>query len=153
MAVGFTCLVDKITELQEFFYAEITEKVREFSKFKILQYACEISFSAIIMDFHNEIQKLKPFGQGNIKPSFIVRDVEISFWQRRGQTHLFAIFIDDSGVVFKGIFFNFFENFTEDSLVNLEQNKIDIVCEVYLNKWNGKENLELLVKDIRVCEL
>jgi single-stranded-DNA-specific exonuclease len=153
MAGGFTCSLDKITELQEFFDAEITEKVREFSKFKILQYTCEISLSAITIDFYNEIQKLKPFGQGNTKPNFIVRDVEISFWQRRGETHLFLILIDDSGVVLKGIFFNFFENFTQDTLVNLEQNKIDIIFEVCLNKWSGKENLELLVKDIRVSEL
>ena len=152
MAGGFTCLLDKITELQEFFYAEITEKVRKFSKFKILQYTCEISFSAITMDFYNEIQKLKPFGQGNIKPSFIVRDVEISFWQRRGQNHLFLILIDDSGVVVKGIFFNFFANFTEDNLLSLEKSKIDIICEVCLNKWNGSENLEFMIKDIRICE-
>ncbi len=149
MAGGFTCVNENISKFENFLCEEISEKAKKLSQFKIHQYACEVSISAITMEFYNEIQKLKPFGQGNQKPHFVIKNVELSFWQKRGDTHLFMVLIDSYGVTLKGIFFGFFESLTQDVLFELETQKFDVLCEVTLNRWNGARNLELIVQDIR----
>lgn len=149
MAAGFTCALEKVEEFHAFLHQEIGKKALTLGKFKIAQYAFEIPLSEVSLQFYDEIQKLKPFGQGNPKPVFVIRNVELSFWQRRGGKHLFMVLIDASGIAVKGVFFNFFEHLPDKTIYELEQKQFDILCEVSLNKWNGTQNVELNIKDIR----
>lgn len=149
MAGGFTCSMENIPQLQTFFAEAISEEGKNLLKYKISQYVCEVSLPAITMDFYDEIQKLKPFGQGNSKPQFVIPNVEISFTQIRGGKHLFIVLIDDVGVTAKGMFFNFFEHYSAEELQKLENERIDVLCEITVNNWSGKKSIELIVKDIR----
>lgn len=149
MAGGFTCSLEMLAEFQKFLHDEISEKAKTLGRFKITQYACEIPFSEISLQMYSEIQKLKPFGQGNPKPLFVIKNAELSFWQKRGGSHLFMVLIDSVGFAVKGIFFGFFEHFSGKEVYELEVKKFDVLCEICVNKWNGAENVELNIKDIR----
>jgi single-stranded-DNA-specific exonuclease len=149
MAAGFTCALEKVSEFHAFLQNEIGKKALKLGRFKISQYAFEIPLCEVSLPLYNEIQKLKPFGQGNSKPVFIIRNVELSFWQRRGGKHVFMVLIDSSGVAVKGIFFNFFEHLPDKTIYELELKQFDVLCEITVNNWNGSESVELNIKDIR----
>ncbi len=150
MAGGFTCINEKVNDLRQFFEDEISQKAKELTKVRIQTFACELSLSAINLELYEEIQKLKPFGQGNQKPLFVIRGVEIVFSQKRGQIHLAATFMDESGATLKGMFFSFFENCSDMDFKKLESERLDVLCEISLNGWNGKKSVELMIKDIAV---
>ncbi len=150
MAGGFSCTNEKVPQLKQFFEDEISQKSKELTKIHLQTFACELSLSAINIELYDEMQKLKPFGQGNPKPLFVIRGVEIVFSQKRGQTHLAATFMDDSGATLKGMFFGFFETFSDASFKKIETEKLDILCEISLNEWNGRKSVELMIKDIAI---
>ena len=150
MAGGFSCLNENVEQLKQFFEEEISQKAMELTKIRLQTFACEISLSAINLELYEEIQKLKPFGQGNLKPVFVIRGLEIVFSQKRGQTHLAVTFMDESGATLKGMFFSFFEIFEDSDFKKIEMEKLDILCEISLNEWNGRKSVELIVKDIAI---
>lgn len=150
MAGGFSCANEKVEQLKQFFEEEISQKAMELTKVRLQTFACELSLSAVNLELYEEIQKLKPFGQGNPRPVFVIRGVEIVFSQKRGQIHLAATFMDESGATLKGMFFSFFEHCSEMNFKNLEKERFDILCEISLNEWNGRKTVELILKDIAI---
>lgn len=149
MAGGFTCLIENIQALQSFLKTHISDDIKRLSKFRIIKYALAVYLGDINLGLYQEIQKLKPFGQGNPKPLFVIKNVDLSFWKRRGQNHLFMVLIDAFGSELKGIFFNFFDSLSEKDIHEMELQKFDVLCEIVLNEWNGRSNIEILIKDIR----
>jgi single-stranded-DNA-specific exonuclease len=150
MAGGFSCANEKVEQLKQFFEEEISQKAMELTKIRLQTFACELSLSAVNLELYEEIQKLKPFGQGNSRPVFVIRGVEIVFSQKRGQIHLAATFMDESGTTLKGMFFSFFEHCSEMNFKNLEKERLDILCEISLNEWNGRKTVELMIQDIAI---
>jgi len=150
MAGGFSCANEKVEQLKQFFEEGISQKAMELTKIRLQTFACELSLSAVNLELYEEIQKLKPFGQGNSRPVFVIRGVEIVFSQKRGQIHLAATFMDESGTTLKGMFFSFFEHCSEMNFKNLEKERLDVLCEISLNEWNGRKTVELILKDIAI---
>jgi single-stranded-DNA-specific exonuclease len=149
MAGGFSCEIAKIEEFENLINKKLAKKVEELSAVKILEYSCEILIPEITMDFYNELQRLRPFGIGNLKPHFLVEKLEIAFWKKRGDKHLFVVLIDEWGQSIKGMFFGFFESYTEEFLGNLTREKISVVCQISMNNWNGANSLELNIVDLK----
>lgn len=147
MAGGFTCEIEKVLELKSFLNEEI--KAKKLPKYKIAQYALTLEISQITIDLYKEVERLRPFGIGNFRPLFCIKNAELSYWQRRGQKHLHMVVIDESGIAIKGMFFNFFEYADENLLTRLSYKTFDIFAEISLNSWNGANNIELNIKDIK----
>lgn len=148
MAGGFSCEISKIEDLKAEISRLLAEKVERLTAVKVTEYSCEITLGDITSDFYSELQKLRPFGPGNNKPLFAIRGLEISFWKKRGEKHLFLVLIDEWGRAIRAMFFGFFENFGEEKMTDLSSGKIDILCQVTLNDWNGGNSLELHITDI-----
>ena len=97
----------------------------------------------------NEIKRLEPFGAGNPKPLFVYRGLILKDIKTVGMDgkHL-SLNMYNGKEYIRGIGFNmgFIANHIE---VN---QKIDIICSVEINSWNGEESIQLHIKDLKTSK-
>lgn len=98
------------------------------------------------IDNCKELKLLAPFGEGNPLPVLRYDNLKVGQIRSVGQDSKHAkIRFDDNGAVIDGIFFN------SGDLVECygEADFVDVVCSMEVNSWNGRENVQLNIKDIR----
>lgn len=111
---------------------------------KKLTIDCGLSFNQISLDLVQEIQKMEPFGMGNPRPVFMTEDVEIVNIKRMGkmQEHL-KIAFSSNDVKFEALCFHA----SAEALSLSVGEKLAIVYNIDINIWNGRQSLELMLKD------
>ena len=95
-----------------------------------------------------QIEQLEPFGQGNPSPRLLVRSVRVSSPKRtRNGKHLQFQVETASGLGARAIFFN-----GGDEIENFFTRKpMDLVFELKLDSWNGRNQASMEVLDYRVA--
>jgi single-stranded-DNA-specific exonuclease len=92
---------------------------------------------------------MEPFGTGNTSPVFVYRDLMVTSSRAVGNEskHL-SLMVNDGINEVKCIAYNF------GSMQKLLSfgSKIDIICTVENNIWNGIENVQLNIKDIKLIK-
>ena len=122
---------------------------------------CEIKQDRIDWKLIDEIEKFKPFGQGNQKPVFITKKLEVHEIRTVGNNnaHLKLCFkssLNDNSVkYFKAI------GFRLGKLANEMPNGgpalrwgdiVDVVFQLEINEWNGSSELQMNVLDLKISE-
>tara|TARA_Y100000389_G_C17450762_1_gene514629 strand:+ start:961 stop:2655 length:1695 start_codon:yes stop_codon:yes gene_type:complete len=145
MAAGFT-----IKKINLLLFKEFIEK--DFSK-KIInnelknKFDLEISLSAINRKFLHEIYKLGPFGNDNLLPLFLIRNVNIIKPNIINRKHISAFIKPSVGSSIKSICFNCMGTEIAEYLLFYKK-KINIIAEINENFWNNKKIIQLNIKDI-----
>lgn len=103
-----------------------------------------IDIKDINEELNGYLKNLEPFGFGNKKPIFILKDAEIKNFSLVGndKNHL-KLTVGNEETSFSGIMFGYG---TENDLKTGE--RADIVFTVNENEWNGRINLEAMILDI-----
>lgn len=95
-----------------------------------------------------EVKQLAPFGQGNSSPVFVCRNFKIHSMRKIGENkHLKLIFSAKEKLI-EAIAFNM------GALADTYKigDTVDIVCSLDINSYNNTDKVQLVIKDIRVCE-
>ena len=93
-----------------------------------------------------QLERFEPFGPGNMKPVFLVKNCFCLSAKVLKETHLKLLLTQPpSNYSIDGIGFNLGNKI---SLVS-QGKPMDIVFTIESNTWNGKTNLQLNIKDIR----
>ena len=93
------------------------------------------------------LEKLRPFGYGNKRPVFWIKGATVIEHRTVGDgKHLKLTIKGEHGTQLDGIFFQGGER--EDSLE--EGAEVEIIGRLEINTWNGKDNLQLNISDLRV---
>lgn len=144
MAIGITI---KRSEFDEF--KQDVEKYTENTNIKdlvpIIKIDKEITIDDINMDTIKELKKLEPYGEANKMPIFIYKNLKIDSIRALSEGKHIKLTLKDKNVVIDAIGFNM------GNLVNeyLLGDRIDVVGSLEINKFNGKESIQLNLKDIR----
>lgn len=145
-AAGLTV---KVTELEAFRSALIqyTEEHLTLEDMEnVLELEAELTAGDVTLDMHDIIAELEPFGVGNMKPKFLIRNAVMQT-QRivgSGQKHLqMALGVGDS--VIESIAFNM--AYICDTIK--VGDKIDLAVELIADSWNGFRKVKLRVVDIK----
>ena len=143
MAGGFTIEKSKIKDFKRYLKDKFLRKPEDISK----NYEFELFISSINNKLFYLIDKFSPFGIGNPKPKFLVKDCSITFPKLVGEKH-YSFFLQDSfGNSIKAISFN--SKGTEIGKIIEETSTVNgVIVTMTLNRWNGAENVELFVEDI-----
>ena len=143
MAGGFTIEKSKIKDFKRYLKDKFLRKPEDISK----NYEFELFISSINNKLFYLIDKFSPFGIGNPKPKFLVKDCSITFPKLVGEKH-YSFFLQDSiGNSIKAISFN--SKGTEIGKIIEETSTVNgVIVTITLNRWNGAENVELFVEDI-----
>jgi single-stranded-DNA-specific exonuclease len=110
----------------------------------------ELEANEIDFDLVEDLEKLKPFGQGNSEPIFVIRNLIVR--EKRdigtGNKHikLFLSPSDGSPKIFEAISFNGYEKYRNV----LQNDHIDIACNIQKDEWNGNKKIQLTIVDVKV---
>lgn len=147
MAAGFTIRTDSIDELREKMNSEVEYVLGKDKPISEIFVDYKLIPKDITLDTVKRLKLMEPFGTCNTVPLFVYRDLSIVSFKGVGneKKHL-SLKVYDGVNEIKCIAFN---------LGNMQKTlqigkKIDIICSIENNLWNGTESVQLNIKDIRL---
>ncbi len=160
MAAGFSVEENKIAALQEFLDMELAANVAVASQNKIIEVADILDINSANLALAKEILNLEPFGVGNSKPRFLIKDLQIVEAKIVGTTgkHIRCVFSAKTLAGWQGRITGFAFNAMDSGLgeVLISKNKakpVAIVGQININRWMGNENLQVVVEDLFPMEI
>ncbi len=113
----------------------------------------EIDSADIDFNLVEDLEKLKPFGEGNVEPIFVIRNLIVREKKNigTGNKHikLFLSPADGSPKIFEAISFNGY-----DKYFGIQENdQIDLACNIEKDEWNGNRKIQLVVVDIKNSQI
>lgn len=147
LAAGITIEYNKIPEFKSRINKIAQEFINEDDLNPELEVDAQISLSDINFNLIKDINILEPFGSGNPQPLFCSFKNMIYDWQLVGQSreHL-KLKIKEENKILEGIGFGLSKM---GSQIFPESKVVDLAFNIELNKWNGTENIQLNIKDIK----
>jgi single-stranded-DNA-specific exonuclease len=145
MAAGFTMKKVNIKLLDNFIQNDYLK--RNFNQKSSNEYDFQLSPSAIKNKLINDINKLKPFGNYNFLPIFLINNLKVIRHDIINNKHLSVILKPDSGISIKGISFNCLNTDVGRHLLSYKKN-INIIAQINENIWNNKKSIQLNIKDL-----
>jgi single-stranded-DNA-specific exonuclease len=157
MAGGFSVLPEKISELHNFFNQNLGEKIMELSAHKKMEFDIALDLPQVNIELLKELAKLEPFGVGNARPKFILRDVQKLKANIIGKTgeHISGIFCTKSAVGFSGqiqaVAFRSANTPLGEILLDPKFTKpLNLVGTLNINTWMGVEKVQMLIEDLLI---
>ena len=145
MAAGFTLKKNNINLLDNFIQKDYIKKNSKMNNTSV--YEGELSISAINLKFMKELNKLKPFGNFNHLPFFLIKNVNIIKTDIINNKHVLSIIKPDIGSSLKTICYNCTNNEIGKYLLSYKK-KINIIAQIHENEWNNKKTIQLNIKDL-----
>jgi len=141
---------------------EIADEIlREDDLIPSIEIDCEINHEQINWQLFDEIEKFKPFGQGNKKPVFLARKLEVHEIRAVGNdnAHLklcFKTILKNKSVkYFPAIAFRLgklAEEMPDGKPALRWGDVVDAVFQLEVNEWNGNRELQMNVLDVKISE-
>ena len=123
-------------------------------------YDLEISAHEINSELLSHLDLLEPFGMGNEKPLFKVKGLTLQSFDLLKEVHVRWNFVtgqsgpNGSPLRFKGISFNYAGKWgvlSPDRIYDLQfsnDSDLSVYCHLSLNRFNGRESIQLMVEKI-----
>lgn len=157
MAGGFSVAPEKISELHQFFCKNLAQKVEEISAQKNAEFDIALDLAQVNLDLLKELAKLEPFGVGNMRPKFLLRNVVKVKANLVGQTaeHISCVFSSKSVLGFNGqiqaIAFRSNKTPLGEMLLDPKFTKpINLVGTLNINAWMGSEKVQMIIEDVLI---
>ena len=149
-AAGVSVKNDDLESFYEKMDKIISEKLEGVDLSEEFKIDAEVGTDEINFELIDDVEKLKPFGQGNDEPLFVIRDLIVR--EKRtigtGNKHikLFLSPKDRSPKIFEAISFNGYDKYIDVA----QGNYVDIVCNIQKDEWNGNKKIQLVIVDVKV---
>jgi len=148
LAGGFAVSFDKVHFLEE----RLTEKYGDIKKEKedssVYEYDTELSFDLLTDELHQDISRLAPFGVGNPKPIFLLRDAvvyDVRVFGKQNE-HLELQFRSETGRLVKAIaFFTKHDDFGDPIIPGM---KIQLFASIEKSFFGYKPELRFRIENI-----
>jgi len=140
-AIGLSLDYDKLDDFKDKLQVEYHKKNFKKSLFDP-DIIGELEFQSINFNLINIIKKYEPYGQENVRPKFITKDVEILQVDTMGKSkeHLRFAFQKD-GFILTGVKFKTIEKFSNGE-------RVSISYTINENNFRGKTTIQLMVDKI-----
>lgn len=162
MAAGLSLQEDKIDELRKSLNDECQLTDEDLKKKIMIDASLPLEYLNI--NLIEELNVLEPFGKGNVKPVFGVKDAKITKAMLLGKDKnvLKLKLLTNNNITIDAMIFNDLENFENkiiekygnevlENLYNKSNNNISMDFTFYpsVNEWNGNKNIQIIVNGIR----
>ena len=144
MAGGFILEKNKLTNFKDFIFEDFLKFGRTNNLFL---YESEISAHALNQNFYDDLKKLEPFGNGNLSPTFLIKNLKIIKRTILDNKHISLILKSSTGYSIKSISFNSINTKVGDYLINYKD-YFNVLGHINENIWNNKKSLQLTISDI-----
>lgn len=140
-AAGLSIEIDRLETFVERFDEIVTGLLTPDDLVPELFLDAEISPAEVTMEFARRVKELEPFGMGNPEPVFMLKGIEIVDRRELKEKHL-KLRLRSGGNTFDAIGFNM-------ASAVVDEDCVDIAFVPDINRWNGRESLQLRIKGIR----
>lgn len=148
-AAGATVANDKLEEFYQKMDALICEQLDGEDLSEEILVDGEIMAAEVDFNLVEGIEKLKPFGEGNSEPIFEMKNLIVHEKKTigSGEKHIKLYLAPSDGCpkIFEAISFNGYEKF---SFINTGD-KIDMLCNIQKDEWNGNKKIQLTLLDAK----
>jgi len=152
-AGGFSLAPDRIEAFRTRFLSLAAAELTDEALAPVLEIDAEVALEDLDLDLADVLSRLGPHGLGNSEPILAVRELHVMRFARRvGRNHL-KIKVRQSasgGRVVEAIGFNL--GSYAELLDRPTPPRVDLAFVPERNSWNGREMLQLRVKDLRLLE-
>ena len=146
-AAGIGIDINKISEFKVKLNSIYQDFISEKDLLPELEIDTPILLSEINFSIIKDINALEPFGNGNPKPVFCSFKNTISHWRLvGGNNEHIKLKVMEKDKLFDGIGFKLAKI---GKKVLSESKIVNLAFHIELNKWNGAENIQINVKDIK----
>jgi len=148
LAAGFTVTRQNLAQLEERITRLATDQLGHLDLRPEIVIDAELPLSTFSGETFNLMQKLSPFGQGNLQPTFLTRQVEVIECRNFGnQGEWLRLKLRQGSVIWQAV--DFESRRTKEEIPS----HIDIVYNLEKSRWNGEEVLSLNLRDFAPAQL
>ena len=144
MAVGVTIKQENFENFKN--ELETYAKKCEIDKIvPIINIDSEVSLKNVNIDNVKSLSVLEPYGEANKMPMFLFKNLKINSIRALSEGKHLKLTLKDDGFMVDAIGFNM-GNLSEEYLLD---DRVDVVGNLDINVFNGNENVQIIIKDIR----
>jgi len=144
-AAGLEIVRDKIPALKAALNRIAEETIPKESLIPSLLVDYQLSFTEINKELVEEVERLKPFGEGNPAPLFMTRTVTCKTMPRNIYKDKYALYLTDGDKVFEALV----SGSSGLSALLQAEGTFDIVYSLRQNTFNGHEQITLNIVDLK----
>ena len=149
MAAGLTVREDKFENFKSLFLRNVNKILTNDDLIPAISIDGEMALTDINSRFMRFLEKLGPFGPGNMRPKFVSRNLSISGQPRlMGKGEHIRFIVSQNGRNYPAVGFKLSSHY-EDLIRGVP---VDIAYVVEVNQWQGRSNIQLNVRDIQLSE-
>lgn len=144
MAIGITVKKDKFEDFKQEF-EEYAKSCNISEIVPVVQIDEEVNLKDICVEDVRSLKLLEPFGEANKMPIFLFKNLKINSIRALSEGKHLKLNLKSDSYMIDAIGFNMGE------LANqyLLDDKVDVVGSLDINSFNGNENMQITIKDIR----
>jgi single-stranded-DNA-specific exonuclease len=147
-AAGMTLEPEKVEAFIQKFEEVVSNSIHPDLLIPEIVIDAEINFSDITPSFYKIMTQLEPMGPDNLHPTFLTRRVLNTGYSKVVKEKHLRFSVKQAGITLTGIGFGM-----GDKIHLLTAGKpVDLVYKIEENEWNGQNNLQLKVVDIKLSE-
>ena len=144
MAVGVTIKQENFENFKN--ELETYAKKCEIDKIvPIINIDSEVSLKNVNIDNVKSLSVLEPYGEANKMPMFLFKNLKINSIRALSEGKHLKLTLKDDGFMVDAIGFSM-GNLSEEYLLD---DRVDVVGNLDINVFNGNENVQIIIKDIR----
>lgn len=148
-AAGATVKNENLEKFYEKMDALISQKLKGIDIAEEILIDAQLDAKDLDFNLVEDLEKLKPFGEGNREPVFLLKNMTVREKKivGNGNKHV-KLFLtpEDQPKVFEAISFNSYDKYIDVT----EGNQVDILCSVQKDEWNGNSKIQLTLIDLKV---
>ena len=149
-AAGISIANENLEKFYEKMNRLISEKLKGIDLAPEIKVDAELTADIVDFDLVEDLEKLKPFGQDNDEPIFIMKNLIVREKKivGSGNKHIKIYFSPKDGApkIFEAISFNGYEKFQHVKI----DDEVEILFNLQKDEWNGNKKIQLTLIDLKV---
>ena len=147
MAAGLIVKEENVNNFRKTFLHYSKERLKKVKLVQTIVLEGEIHLKDINSRFMTFLNKLEPYGPGNMRPKFAIRNVIIVGNPKViGDGDHLKFKVQQGKAVYGAIGFNMAQHYEKP----IKGCPLYIACLVEINEWQGQESIQLNIRDIKL---
>ncbi len=149
MAAGFSLAEEKLEDFRVFAGEYITEHLGGITPVPEIEIDAAVSLSGATVALADKLSLLEPYGAGNSEPKVLIENVKIVRPALVGAGHVRCFLASEGASSLKAVAFRAADTALGQALLNAAGERFDVVGTLRKDNWNGQENAQFLIEDMR----
>ena len=144
-AAGMTLNIDQLDAFKEAFEKAVADRITPEQMVPEISINAQLPLDQISMQFFQIIAQMEPFGPDNMRPIFIAKNVRDTGYSKLVKEAHISFNLTQGNNSVRGIGYNM-----PDKIDIVKSGKpFDIVFQLQLNEWQGKQSVQIQVMDLK----